>query len=96
MSCLIYEKGSVNEKGSLLKEKGWKTFLQQTKEWSEIAIPMTNGKYIYTKVFELIKDGTGANRVHSQCRINFRTQRDKYRKRYDLLNSIFSRILGIN
>ena len=89
LSCLICERNFVNEKGSSLQEKGWETFVQQAKEWSEIAIPKTNAKYIYTKVFGLIKDGTGASKiVHSQCRVHFRTKRDEYRKRYVLLTLI--------
>ena len=82
---LICERNFVNEKGSSLQEKGWETFVQQAKEWSEIAIPKTNAKYIYTNVFGLIKDGTDASKiVHSQCRVHFRTKRDEYRKMYVL------------
>ena len=97
LSRLICERNFVNEKGSSLKEKGWETFVQQAKEWSEIAIPTTNEKYIYTKVFGFIKDGTGGSKiVHSQCRVNFRTKRDEFRKRYTLLNFILSRLLRLS
>ena len=79
----------MNEKGSSLQEKGWETFAQQAKEWSEFAIQKKKAKYIFTKVSDLFKDGTGASEiVHSQCRVHYRTKRDEYRKRYVLLTLI--------
>ena len=63
--------------------KTWNNFKIQTKRWQEIAIPSGDSKYIYTKLYDKIKNFDCAQGfAHLSCRSNLRTKVDIYAKRY--------------
>ena len=53
--CVICET-EIKENKSKLQGNGWNNFKMQAKRWQEIATPSGDAKYIYTKLYEKIKN----------------------------------------
>ena len=80
--CVICETEIKGNK-SKLQDNGWNNFKIQAKRWQEITIPSGDSKYIYTKLYDKIKNFDCAQRfAHLSCRTNLRTKVDIYAKRY--------------
>ena len=63
--------------------KTWNNFKIQTKRWQEIAIASGDSKYIYTKLYDKIKNFDCAQRfAHLPCHTNLRTKVVIYAERY--------------
>ena len=68
---------------SKLQDNGWNHFKIQAKRWEEITIPSGDSKYIYTKLYEKIKNFDCAQGfAHLPFCTNLRTKVDIYAKRY--------------
>ena len=81
-TCVICETEIKGNKGKL-QDNGWNNFEIQAKRWQEIAIPSGDGKYIYTKLYDKIKNFDWAQEfAHLSYRTNLRTKVDIYAKRY--------------
>ena len=80
--CVICETEIKGNK-SKLQDNGWNNFKIQAKRWQEITIPSGDSKYIYTKLYDKIKNFDCAQGfAHLSCRTNLRTKVDIYAKRY--------------
>ena len=80
--CIICETEIKGNK-SKLQDNGWNNFKIQAKRWQEITIPSGDSKYIYTKLYDKIKNFDWAQEfVHLSYRTNLRTKVDIYAKRY--------------
>ena len=66
-------------KGNKLKPQGngWKNLKIQAKRWQEITIPSGDSKYIYTQLYDKIKNFDCTQGFpHLSCRTNLRTKVD--------------------
>ena len=80
--CVICE-AEIKGSKSKLQDNSWNNFKIQAKRWQEITIPSGDSKYIYTKLYDKIKNFDCAQGfAHLFCRTNFRTKVDIYAKRY--------------
>ena len=80
--CVICET-EIKENKWKLQDNGWNNFEIQAKRWQEIAIPSGDGKYIYTKLYDKIKNFDCAQRfAHLPCHTNLRTKVVIYAERY--------------
>ena len=68
---------------------GWNNFKIKAKRWQEITIPSGDSKYIYTKLYDKIKNFDWAQGfAHLSYRTNLRTRVDIYAKSMQKLRMI--------
>ena len=80
--CVICETEIKGNK-SKLQDNSWNNFKIQAKRWQQITISSGDSKYIYTKLYDKIKNFDCAQEfAQLSCRTNLRTKVDIYAKRY--------------
>lgn len=77
-NCDLFKKEKVQK----LTIKGWQKFIDISKSWESVNIPIENEYHNLTLVYEQVKDVVNPfGKVHTKCRTLFSTKRDIYTER---------------